>query len=426
MPGRRDFLRSTLALLAATALPEGTGATPRRGSAEKPGGKLPAWEPGILEIHHIATGRGNSTMVIGPDGTTLLIDAGEAHGAADSMLPALPNANLPAGQWIARYVRRQMDRMGQSGLNILLLSNLRGDRVGDVGASSAQSTLGNYKLTGAASVAEALEIDEIIDRGWPDYNYPAPARDPTALNYIALARSQAELGASIQRAQPGSSRQLALRVRPDLYPQFEARVLAANGNVWTGSGEAFQEHFPPLKGLSAKEMPSEEMCSIAVHLKFGRFRYYAGSGLTCDTAQGRSPWRDIETPVAQAAGPVAAAQADHDGDAGGCGPSAVRALRPRLWVIPTWRTSQPAASVLENLFSRDLYLGKRLVFALDAAPANLEETAPFSGRLASSEGHVVLRVPIEGRTFTVYLLNARDELGQVKAIFGPFAAASLA
>lgn len=415
-----------MALLAATALPEATEAAPARASANKPGGTLPAWEPGILEIHHIATGRGNSTLIIGPDGTTILIDAGEAHGAANSMPAPLPNATMLAGEWIARYVSRQMDRIGQSGLNILLLSNLRGDRVGDVAASSPQSTLGDYKLTGAASVVEALEVDEIIDRGWPDYNFPALARDPAAVNYIALARSQAELGTTIQQAQPGSSRQLALRVRPDFYPQFEARVLAANGNVWTGSGEAFQAHFPPLKGLSANEIPSEQICSIAVHLRFGRFRYFAGSGLTCSTAQSHSPWCDMETPVAQVAGPVAAAQADHDGDSGGCGPAAVRALRPRAWVIPTWRDSQPAASVLQNLFSRDLYPGERFVFALDAAPAALEKTNPPTSRLTSSAGHVVLRVPIEGRTFTIYVLDARDELGSVKALLGPFPAEDLA
>jgi hypothetical protein len=426
MPGRREFLRSTIALLAARALAEAVEAAPARASANKPSRTLPPWEPGVLEIHHIATGRGNSTLVIGPDGTTLLVDAGEAHGAANSMPPPLPNATLPAGQWIARYVGRQMDRIGQSGLNLFLLSNLCADRVGDVAPSSPQSTLGDYKLTGAASVAEALEVDEIIDRGWPDYNFPAPAPDPAALNYIALARSQAELGTTIQRAQPGSSRQLALRVRPDLYPQFEARVLAANGNVWTGSGETFQAHFPPLKGLSASELPSEPICSIAVHLRFGRFRYYAGSGLTCSTVEGQLPWRDIETPVAQVAGPVAAAQADHDGDRGGCGPDAVRALRPRAWVIPTWRVSQPAASVLQNLLSRDLYAGERFVFALDATPTASERTDSPADRLTSDAGHVVLRVPIEGRTFTVYVLNAGDEVGTVKALWGPFPAGSLA
>jgi hypothetical protein len=41
--------------------------------------ELPAWKPGILDIHHINTGRGNSSLVICPDGTSIPIDAGAAN-----------------------------------------------------------------------------------------------------------------------------------------------------------------------------------------------------------------------------------------------------------------------------------------------------------------------------------------------------------
>ncbi len=41
------------------------------------GKPLPAWTPGTLDIHQISTGRGNSALLILPDGTSLLIDAGE-------------------------------------------------------------------------------------------------------------------------------------------------------------------------------------------------------------------------------------------------------------------------------------------------------------------------------------------------------------
>src|SRR5581483_1941370 len=40
-------------------------------------GTLPPWTAGYLYIHHISTGRGNSAYIVMPDGTTLLIDAGE-------------------------------------------------------------------------------------------------------------------------------------------------------------------------------------------------------------------------------------------------------------------------------------------------------------------------------------------------------------
>ena len=38
---------------------------------------LPKWQEGYMDIHTIATGRGDATLVIMPDGTTLMIDAGD-------------------------------------------------------------------------------------------------------------------------------------------------------------------------------------------------------------------------------------------------------------------------------------------------------------------------------------------------------------
>src|SRR3546814_8964776 len=40
--------------------------------------QLPAWTKGYFDIHHISTGRGNATYFVFPDGSTMLIDAGEA------------------------------------------------------------------------------------------------------------------------------------------------------------------------------------------------------------------------------------------------------------------------------------------------------------------------------------------------------------
>src|SRR5512144_163046 len=37
------------------------------------------WTPGNLEIHHINIGQGDSALIVGPTGKTLLFDAGESH-----------------------------------------------------------------------------------------------------------------------------------------------------------------------------------------------------------------------------------------------------------------------------------------------------------------------------------------------------------
>ena len=421
MSGRREFLQSSLELLAATLLPKRLGAGPFSMSDEVAGEGLPRWEPGVLEIHHIDTGRGNSSLILGPDGTAMLIDAGEIHNPERTMAPARPDPGRSAGEWIARYVRRQLERVGQEDLDILLLTHLHADHVGEVAASSEQSAHGNYKLTGAAEVAEAIRVRALIDRGWPDYRYPSPASDATSLNYIALARSLADRGTKVERASAGSIHQLGLRKDPARHADFEARVLSVNGEVWKGKGEPAEAHFPPLAGVAAGDLPTENMCCVALRLQYGKFRYYTGGDLTCDSVYGRLPWHDIETPVAQAAGPVSVAVANHHGYFDACGPDAVRALRPRVWIFPTWHVSQPAMSALANVFSEELYPGERSVFATGMTPEALLTTERFSSRLASSDGHVVVRVPDGGRAFSVYVVNARDEAGRVVRTFGPFA-----
>jgi hypothetical protein len=271
-------------------------------------------------------------------------------------------------------------------------------------------------------VAESIRIDELIDRGWPDYDYPVYPADPSALNYIALARDLSHRGTQVQRARAGSTNQLRLRHDPAVFAEYGARVLAVNGEVWTGIGDGTKNQFPPLTGLGTEAMPTENMCCAAVRLQYGNFSYYTGGDLTCDTSYGRFPWHDIETAVAGAAGAVSVAVANHHGYFDACGPDAVRLLRPQVWILPTWHASHPATSVLAALFSKDIYPGERSVFATGMAPAALSVNDRFASSLASSEGHVVVRVAPGGRSFRVDVVNAADESDAVVKTFGPYAA----
>ena len=56
----------------------------------------------MLDIHQIVTGRGNAEFMMFPDGTTLLLDAGDSGGTdADQR----PDTSRTPSQWIARYIR---------------------------------------------------------------------------------------------------------------------------------------------------------------------------------------------------------------------------------------------------------------------------------------------------------------------------------
>jgi hypothetical protein len=115
-----------------------------------------------------------------------------------------------------------------------------------------------------------------------------------------------------------------------LYPGFAVRNIAANGEVWTGIGDQRGRCFPDLKDLQKTDYPTENMCSIAIRLSYGKFGYFAGGNLTSDTEDSGEQWRDIEMPVAQAAGPVQVAVADHHAYFDAVGTGFVRTLRPQF------------------------------------------------------------------------------------------------
>jgi hypothetical protein len=79
-------------------------------------------------------------------------------------------------------------------------------------------------------------------------------------------------------------------------------------------------------------------------------------------------------------------------------------------------------NVLANLFSTELYPGERSVFAIGMTPEALLTTDRFSTRLASYDGHVVVRIAPPRNEFTVHVVNAQDERGIIEKSFGPFAA----
>ena len=77
--------------------------------AQQVGQPLPAWTPGTLDIHQINTGRGNAALLIFPDGTSMLLDAGDGGNPPPRGTPPKPDGIKDAGrvdrQLCATYAR---------------------------------------------------------------------------------------------------------------------------------------------------------------------------------------------------------------------------------------------------------------------------------------------------------------------------------
>lgn len=392
MDGESNFLRALVLLLAATPL-----------SAQTVGEPLPPWSPGELDIHQILTGVGNSALLIFPDGTSLLVDAGDGN-IGPSIAAAAPNASRPPGEWIARYARRTLAHDAEPALDYAFVTHFHGDH-----------------MAGFADVAKHIPIRKFLDRGWPDYDYPRPLDNAMMHNYRAFVEAQrARRGMTIERLEPGRSDQIVLTRDPDSYPDFEVRNLAANGEVWTGTTTITRRHFPDLADVPEEDWPTENQCSMAIRVSFGRFDYYTGGDMPGVPAPGYPLWHGIEIPVARAAGPVDAAVLNHHGLGDGNTEAFVQALRPRVWIIPSRAAGHPDRWVHNRLYSERLYPGPRNVFSLTLQEATKQVVGAPLERLTSHRGHILIRVEQGGARYRVIILDATSEDDTVTAVHGPY------
>jgi hypothetical protein len=381
------------------------------------GAPLPAWTPGTLDIHQIATGRGNSALFILPDGTTLLVDAGAAGDGIPETDPH-PDTSRSPGMWIVRYLQRHLP-MGATGLDYALITHFHADHMGQIRSSSPLDATGTYRLTGITEVGDAIPIKKMLDRGWPDYSYPTPA-DETVTNYRRFLEARQKSGMTVERFKPGSNTQILLRHDASKYPAFEIRNIIANGEMWTGSGEETRQSFPPLDTLAPADRPNENMCSLGFRLRYGSFRYFTGGDLPGTPDPGFPAWHGVESAIAPVIGRVDVHVVNQHGSMGEESEEFLRSLASTVLIVPSWAPSHPAPDVLKRIMNSRFAPSKRLVFATDLREAARIVIGQRATQLAGPPGHIVVRVSPGGESYRIFVLENHDERDLITAIQGPF------
>lgn len=397
------------------------------------GAALPPWTEGYLYIHHVSTGRGNAAYIVMPDGTTLLIDAGETDQAFIKSVaplvsfPPRPNGDHSAAYWISDYIRQFAPRDRPVGLDYALITHFHTDHMGMLLPSSPMSATGAYQLTGITEVADLIPIRTLIDRAAPSYTTPVDLRtchesnsQKTFINYLKMVDYRRQHGQAVVGLRPGVLDQIRLN-RPDQFPEFHIRNIASSGVIWTGHGQETQQYIPAdaIRDCNYDENPF----SNVIKLSYGKFSYYSGGDLPGVPSYNQPWWRDMETPVAAVVGPVSAMTLDHHGNRDAVNGNMLRALRPRVIVQQNWLSAQPGEEVVWRLASKEYYPGPRDVFATGMADETRAAIGPLMDQVYRSyHGHVVIRVAPGGATYEVFILNDADTKREVIAHFGPYSA----
>ena len=407
--------------------------------AQEVGQLLPPWQVGYLDLHHINTGHGDAAFYIFPDGTTMLLDAGEMdpNGArinSPRNAKLHPNNNKRAYEWIVDYIKLFHPTASNPILDYALITHFHDDHFGSYYVGAKQSPAGDYFLSGITGVGELLKFRKLFDRGYPDYNYPQALKKDSILkkgtqipdeyksivNYWKFTEHHAnKYGMVVEQFKAGSSKQITLQKNAERFKTFKVQNIKGNGTIWTGKGNETLEYFPKLS--TGLYVPGENQLSLALRIDYGAFSYYTGGDCPGIADLGAPKWNDVETPMSKAIGEVDVAVMDHHGNRDAHNEFNIKTLRPRVWIQQTWSSDHPGHEVLRRVTSKYLYPGPRDLFATNILEANKNVIGPFLEQsYKSMEGHIVVRVMPGGATYYVFILNDEDETREILSIHGPY------
>lgn len=387
--------------------------------AQEIGGVIPVWQEGEMEIHHIYTGGGEGVFCIFPDGTTMLIDAGDNGPHIDLRKTATsPNDSKRPGEWIARYILNRLEGHSINKIDYAFLTHFHGDHMGGFfeGYSTKTKRGGQYFLSGLSEVYEHVPFSKMIDRDWPGYQYPVPQEGKSFLNYLDFINwSKKNENMEVERFIPGSNKQFVLINNPREYPEFEIRNIVSNGEVWTGENNNTHKFFPDGESVE------ENKCSAGIRITYGDFDYFNGGDLSGRLHMHTPSWQDIEAPVGRAVGPVEVCEANHHGWVDAMNESFLSSVKAQIIVMQIYHVTHFNLTTMRSMTHKRLNPNLKHVI-----PTNIPEISrAYFGvdqlkKVTGEGGHVVIKVNPKGKQYSVYLLTTEDESYKIKSIYGPY------
>ena len=395
------------------------------------------WREGYLDIHHINTGRGVCSFFVLPDGTTMLLDAGDLDDEPYkqpngkswplTITEPYPDNSKNSGEWIAHYIQQVMPSDWKVSLDYAILTHFHSDHLGIITSQTKTAVRGDYKLTGLTQVGDLIPIRKLIDRDYPKYDFPTDLRgayraEPSIfLNYLRFVAYHQKNGLQVESLKVGVDDQIVLQKMPQQYPNFKIRGVKNNGTIWTGNGTDTFSHSTADSVLDAKQKFNENPLSMAIKLSYGKFDYFMGGDNTGLQGYGLPKWFDTETPMAKAVGKVEVTTLNHHGNRDATNENFLRALQPKAVVEQTWCSDHPGQEVMHRLLSEHIYKGEKNIFA-----TNIQKTTMgtlgfwFTRGYKSLFGHVITRVLPNGNGFYILIAETIEQKVKIKKVFGPY------
>lgn len=376
-----------------------------------------AWRQGELNVYWFDVDQGDSQLVVGPTGTTMLIDLGET---AYNSKGTSTNASAVAAQ-----IRNICGiASGPVHLDYVMASHHHLDHIGYAANPNDTQSYGNglYQLLTPQSVGGlGFTVGEVIDRDagtWSDTNGDSDCDVGTS-----AAPSDEVVWDNVGTTSQTSRRFVCWLYGPDGQPDranIQGKVTQlTNGGGWPtidlGSGATAEVVMANAKGVMQADgttpvsgdhsiegtPPSENDYSIGVRFSYGPYAYATAGDSDGEyaTSTYSYTYNDIESHLVGPMGQVETVRANHHGSSHSSSNSYVDALDPQTSVISCGTNSygHPANRTLDayRAVGADIYLTNNPCDTTD-------DTGPidYTGTLNSS-GTIHLGTTDAGAGYTI-------------------------
>jgi len=123
----------------------------------------------MLEIHHINVQQGDCVLILGPNGTSVLVDAGKNGKGTSEVVPYLTSIGILASEGLDYFIGTHMDADHIGGIDDIIKAGYNiNNKIYDNGSSKTTSTITAYRnaaSTTAAGTPERIIPGTIIDLG---------------------------------------------------------------------------------------------------------------------------------------------------------------------------------------------------------------------------------------------------------------------
>lgn len=305
---------------------------------------FPSWKEGMLDIHMIASDYGENTFVVMPDGTTMLIDAGD-----------------PKAEVVSRYIRHFSPR--PDGLDYFFLTHFHKDHIG-----------------GAEAVEANFRIGRKVDRnnfmpGSHNQFFPLSATVPgfDVFNIAGNGWIATENGT------------LCRPLSPEDPENFDENMLSC----------AILLRYGPFSYYTGGDLPGSNF-----YVK----QFKGGNAVSpVIKANDKVEYRSFESQVADLVGPVTAMKLNHHGVPDATTSDFLWKMRPEVMLVAGFDHKQPCPLTLRRIADPQLPCAHKLYVTTDSGKKGSGSALWKS--VVAGVGHIVLRVSDGGRRYQVFVLD---------------------